>query len=231
MSIASLLVETSSTKNNPSIFLPIFWHYFQFLTPDCILLVIYQLYDNVEQEQSEFTYFNAFVPNLWHIYTLAVCLMLRFPDSSFKGVISYELQKLRIMTHGPKVFFLVQQMQYFNAIVGYKTFKLQTKILQRLKVSKNIWTAMEFGFTLPQLANAAYFLNSITDIWRVQACVWRAVIGIRIYLHYTGCPKLLCTFLENGVISLIFKKCQWNTHTYTAFGYFRMVICDEGCHL
>ena len=31
--------------------------------------------------------------------------------------------------------FLVQQMQYFNAIVVYKAFKLQTKILQKLKVS------------------------------------------------------------------------------------------------
>ena len=130
MSVGSLLVETSLKKNNPS-FLALFSIF------DCILLVIYQLYDNVEQEQSEVTYFDAFFQNLWRIYTLAICLMLRFPDSSFKCVTSYELQKLRIMTHDPRCWplFLVQQMQYFNAIVGYKAFKLQTKILQRLKVS------------------------------------------------------------------------------------------------
>ena len=32
--------------------------------------------------------------------------------------------------------FLVQQMQYFNAIMGYKAFKLQTNILQRSKSLK-----------------------------------------------------------------------------------------------
>ena len=53
MSVGSLLVETSLKKNNPS-FLALFSIF------DCILLVIYQLYDNVEQEQSEFTYFDAF---------------------------------------------------------------------------------------------------------------------------------------------------------------------------
>ena len=63
--------------------------------------------------------------------------MLHFLNSSFKEVTSYELQKLRIMTHDPKCDFLfpVQQMQYFNATVGYKAFNLQTKILQKLKFS------------------------------------------------------------------------------------------------
>ena len=60
--------------------------------------------------------------------------MLRFPDSFFMVVTAYELQKLKIMTHGPKCSLLFQ-LQYFNAIVGYQAFKLKTKILQRLKIS------------------------------------------------------------------------------------------------
>ena len=62
MSIASLLVKTSPTKHNPSIFLPFFLTLFSIF--DCILLVIYQLYDPVEQEQSEFTYSDALIPNI-----------------------------------------------------------------------------------------------------------------------------------------------------------------------
>ena len=39
-------------------------------------------------------------------------------------------------------------MQYFNAIVGHKQFKLQTKILQSSEVREHAWLAMEIGFTL-----------------------------------------------------------------------------------
>ena len=49
------------------------------------------LYDNVEQEKPEFTYFDAFIPNLRRSYTLDIRLMLRFANTSFKGLTGYEL--------------------------------------------------------------------------------------------------------------------------------------------
>ena len=38
-------------------------------------------------------------------------------------------------------------------------------------------------------------------------------------LYLQGVPTIW-TFLENVDFSLIFRVCQWNFHTFTAFGYF-----------
>ena len=52
--IVALLIEISSTKSNPSIFLPIFCHYFQFLTAYCLLFANFMKMQS--KKQSVFTY-------------------------------------------------------------------------------------------------------------------------------------------------------------------------------
>ena len=111
----------------------------------------------------------------------------------------------------------------------------------RLIIQKSFsdYTSTWKGCLSPWLADVTptvveRFLDRL--FWKIINQAQKDHESIQQFWSYRLSQKL-CTFLQNAAVWLNFRKCQWNFHTYTAFGYFqklyamKVIICKTLCRV